>query len=801
MQKREKKSAPRLGAWVVLSVISFFIFACVLGCVLYVQFSFSHEVDLTLYRSAGWYRSPQFFAYRFTDRQNREGSAYDVTDTLYAEKKREHIPYSELEGTLANAFVAIEDKRFFEHHGVDWYRTVAAGANYILGFSDHFGASTITQQLIKNMSGENEITLHRKMQEILYAIDLERHLGKSEILELYLNVISFSDGCVGIGEAAEHYFSKKVGELTPAECATLAAIINNPTYYNPIRHPENNLARRNLILSEMLAQGYLSEEEYHTAIETPLSLRVNRDVGREGINSWYTDTVIADVISDLMAEYGMSRSAASHLLYTGGLRIDMALDESIQKEVEDYYRTALSLPENAKGERAQSAIVVIDPKTGDLLGIAGACGEKSGNHLQNLATQTKRPPGSTLKPISVYAPALEEGLINWASVYDDVPVEFDYQGHSMWPRNATGVYRGLCDISYAVAHSTNTVAVRVLKDLGLARSYRYVTERFKLSGLVDTAEQSDRNYAALALGQLHYGVTLRDLCASYTPFADGGVRHEVRSYYRVLGPDGKVLLSNADGGEVVLTRETSAIMTKLMEKVVEEGTGGVITLADRVACAGKTGTSNNDCDRWFVGYTSDMICGVWCGYEYPEPLNGKNPSTAAWNAVMERITPQNATREFAVPSTVAEADYCMDSGHLLTEACRHDPRGSRIARGWFRVGDEPSMACERHVSVQYDNGVCHGDCPKDGEEVALIRVTRQFPREVTVQDAEYVYFGDPLTLPPNSDPTRAYFAQDPTLYYGTSGKKEPYNRSCSAHFEKTEEETVPRPWEVPPSPS
>ncbi len=796
MQKREKKSAPRLGGWVVLSVISFLIFACVLGGVLYVQFSFSHEVDLTLYRSAGWYRSPQFFAYRFTDRQNREGSAYEVTDTFYAEKKREHIPYSELEGTLTHAFVAIEDKRFFEHHGVDWYRTVAAGANYILGFSDHFGASTITQQLIKNMSGENEVSLHRKLQEILYAIDLERHLGKSEILELYLNVISFSDGCVGIGEAAEHYFSKRVGELTPAECATLAAIINNPTYYNPIRHPEHNLSRRNLILSEMYAQGYLSETDYRTAVETPLSLAVNRDVGREGINSWYTDTVISDVIHDLMQEYGMSRSAASHLLYTGGLRIDMALDEDIQKEVEDYYRTTLVLPKNAKGESAESAIVVIDPKTGDLLGIAGAGGVKSGNHLQNFATQTKRPPGSTLKPLSVYAPALEEGLINWASVYDDVPVEFDYQGHSMWPKNANGVYRGLCDISYAVAHSTNTVAVRVLDEVGLRNSYRYVTERFKLKGLIDGKEESDCNRAALALGQLHYGVTLRDLCASYTPFADGGVRHEVRSYYRVLGPDGKVLLSKPDGGEVVLSRETSAIMTKLLEGVVKEGSGNTITLSDRVACAGKTGTSNNDCDRWFVGYTPDMICGVWCGYEYPEPLIGKNLSTQTWNAVMERITAKNATRNFAVPSTVTEVDYCMDSGHLLTEACRHDPRGNRTGRGWFKLGDEPSTPCDRHVLVRYYNGVCHSDCPVDGEEVALIRVTRQFSREVTVRDAEYVYFGDPMTMEPNPDPTRAYFAVDPKLFYGKSGKGEPYNRSCREHF-RSEEESDPRPWEVP----
>ncbi len=799
-QKREKKSALRLGLWVVLSVISFLIFAGVLTAVLYVQFRFSHEVDLTLYRSPGWYRSPQFFAYSFTDRQNREGIVTDVTDRYYAEKKREHIPYGDLEGQLINAFVAIEDKRFFEHNGVDWYRTVAAGANYILGFSDHFGASTITQQLIKNMSGENEVSLHRKLQEILYALDLERHLSKSEILELYLNVISFSDGCVGIGEAAEHYFSKKVTQLTVAECATLAAIINNPTYYNPIRHPENNLERRNLILLQMQRQGYLSEEEYLAAIKAPLTLAVNKESGREGINSWYTDTVIADVIRDLMSEYGMSRSAASHLVYTGGLRIDMALDEEIQKEVEAYYRNTLTLPKNEKGEGAQSAVVVIDSKTGDLLGIAGAVGNKGGNHLQNFATQTRRPPGSTLKPLSVYAPALEEGIINWASVYDDVPIEFDFEGHSMWPRNANGVYCGLCNISYAVAHSTNTVAVRVLDEVGLRNSYRYVTQKFGLPGLVDRAGESDCNRAALALGQLHYGVTLRDLCASYTPFADEGVHHAVRSYYRVLGPDGKVLLSKPDGGEVVISRESAAIMTKLLGGVIGEGTGGVITLSDRIACAGKTGTSNNDCDRWFVGYTPEMICGVWCGYAYPEPLTGKNPATATWNAIMERICTADAIPDFSLPATVTEADYCMDSGKLITEDCRHDPRGSRTERGWFKVGDEPSTACDRHTLVQYHDGVCHDGCPDDGEEVALIRVERDFPREVTVRDAEYVYYGDPLTLPPNPDLSRAYFAVKSDRYYGRSGKREPYNRSCRYHPER-EGESAPRPWELPQEPS
>ena len=267
---------------------------------------------------------------------------------------------------MVNAVVAIEDKRFFEHKGTDWRRTLAAVANYFLHGDSHFGGSTITQQLVKNLTGENAPTWKRKLQEILWARDLERKLDKTQILELYLNVVHFSDQCDGVAAAAEHYFSKTVSELTPEECAAIIAITNNPSYYNPIRHPENNRARRDLILSQMHEQGYLDGAAFVAASSAQTVLNVKEPSGG-GSNSWYADMVVEDVISDLATKYGMSRSAASHLFHTGGLHIDMAMDRDIQSIVEAYYRTSVPVPQNANGAFAQPAVIIIDSNL--LLGV------------------------------------------------------------------------------------------------------------------------------------------------------------------------------------------------------------------------------------------------------------------------------------------------------------------------------------------------------------------------------------------------------------------------------------------------
>jgi len=788
MKGRRSIQTPK--RWIGRKIITlFFCFAVffLVGVGIFLHTHFEKTLPDTLIETSGKGISPRFYTYSFTDRKNREGTAKEVTQEIFLQEKNEYISYPDIPPDMINAFIAIEDHRFFEHRGVDWLRTAAAGLNYFLGFSNQFGASTITQQLVKNLTGHDEISPRRKLQEMLYALDLERQLDKTEILERYLNIIHFSDHCNGIWAAADHYYSKSVQELTLSEIASIAAITNSPTYYNPIHHPDHNLERRNLILSEMYRYGYITEQDYQTASNEPISLHVREQGEGNRINSWYVDMVIEDVIGDLMQKYDLERSAASRLFYAGGLSIEMAMDEELQQTVTDYYRDVVRLPHNASGESAQSALIVMDPHTGDILAVAGAVGEKNANRIQNFATQTLRPPGSAIKPISIYAPALEEGLINWASVYDDTPTDFDISGKLAWPKNATGEYRGLTNIAYAVAHSTNTVPVRILKELGRETSYQWAKERFHLSNMVSNSTANDCDTAALALGQLNYGITLRELTDAYTVFADAGRYHPWRSYFKVLAADGRILLDSPDRSEIVLSESNAAIMTKLLQGVVEYGTSSSITLGKLTECAGKTGTTNGDADRWFIGYTPDFLCGVWCGYAYPEPLEGRNLCTSIWNQVMREIVGSKGENvRFSVPSNVIRVTYCRDSGELLNENCLYDARGDRSQTGWFVVGTEPQKHCSCHILCDYDvqnGGISHGNCPAEAiKKVSLIRVLRHFPIPVYVTDAQYTWFGDPLTVKPNEDPTRAYYAKSLKGYTGIAPTKNPFNRSCQAHL-------------------
>ena len=795
--KRRKCSAARIFLGICIALL------LILGMAMaafgiYANVYFEKDAPMELFRLVANRIPPSFFIFRFDDRTNRVGEAFELDTGSFDPVDTAYTTIHQVPQSLIDAFVSIEDKRFYRHRGVDWYRTFVAGVTYAFGFSDSFGASTITQQTVKNVTGRDEVTLKRKFQEILYALDLERSFGKDEIMELYLNVISFSDGCVGIGAAAEHYFSKEPQQLTVAECATIAAITNRPSYYNPIHHPQNNLQRRNLILQEMRNQGYLSDAEYADAMDQPLELKVSQRNSDEAIRSWYIDMAIEDVINDLCRERNMTRTEASLLVHSGGVRIDLAMDESIQETVESYYKDSVRLPTGEHGEAAQSALIVIDSKTGDVLGVAGAVGEKTANRVQNFATQTLRPPGSAIKPISVYAPALERGLINWATVYDDIPIEFGAGNNRPWPRNANGVYRGLTNVAYAVAQSTNTVAVRILEQVGLRSSFRMAKDQFHLESMIDTARATDCDVAALALGQLNYGVTLRELTDAYTVFADGGVYHRWRSYYRVLDRNGEVLLSTPDSAEVVLSPSNAAVMTKLMQKVVSDGTSSAVTLGRLTECAGKTGTTQNDYDRWFVGYTPELICGVWCGYEYPQPLEGKNLCTGIWNRVMHSVVSQTGGKtRFDVPSDVVQMSYCKDSGHLIDDACLFDPRGSRSEVGWFVKGNEPQGVCARHVLCYGDEegGISHGFCPEDERErVGLVRAERHFPMQVLVQDAQYVYGGDPNSFAPNPNLEQAYFEADRTDFCGRSYTKTPFNHSCPRHTEPPTEEESTDEW-------
>ena len=735
------------------------------------------RVDDTLLQIARSGGTSRLYAYDFTDRAAREGKAYELGvlcggSTLYEYADIESIPRA-----MIDAFVAIEDKRFWEHDGVDFLRTGEAALAYlkkrVTGQSGKsFGASTITQQLVKNLTGDDRVSIDRKLTEMFCALDLEKRTGKREILEMYLNVINFADGCRGVGAAAQYYFGKSVFELTVGECAAIAAITNNPARYNPLTHPAQNEQRRQLILSCMLAQGYLDESQYALAVQPLTYDNKARQKGR--VASWYEDMVVEDVIRDLCAEYGYSRAAASALVYNGGLRIYTAMDVRVQRVVEQYFSETQIF---AGDERA--CMIILDPVTGDILGVAGAWGQKRANRLQNYATDVCVQPGSAIKPLSVYAPALERGLLNWGSVYDDVPVRFE--GEQPWPRNAHYAYHGLTDVATAVADSVNTVAVQVLEQVGRGDSLAFLREQLGMTSL----SERDHTQAGLALGQLERGVTMRELTTAYTVFLDGEYK-TARSYYHVTDAQGELLLSNTVKAQKVLCPENAAILTKLLQGVVTDGTAkSKICLADWVEVAGKTGTTQRGVDRLFVGYTPAVLGGVWTGYDYPAEQGGiaDNVSITVWDAVMSRLYDEgifdgNPTA-FSVPDTVHRMVYCADSGQLPGYACTCDLRGLRTKVGYFTSDNAPKSTCETHVLVPYDTvfgGVACADCPTEVvRDAGLLQGKRSFAHEVYVKDAPYFVWD----TPPAEGEYRG-------MWYATPSKTQP----CPAHVHE-EPETEP----------
>ena len=628
----------------------------------------------------------QFYRYEFTDREERLGVPVLIENaSLDGANKHEYVSYEMIPKNLINAFVAIEDKRFWKHGGVDYLRSGKAVLNYIIAGQKSFGGSTITQQLVKNLTGNDQYLIKRKLNEAFSAINLEHRYDKTQIIEMYLNVINLANGCRGIGAAARYYFSKSASDLDLNEAASIAAITNNPSKYDPIKHPEENKKRRHTVLDCMLKLGYISHSEYDEAYNAELILNVNDEIS--GVNSWYIDTVIEDVITDLSLKYGITRKTASLLLYKGGYKIYTLMDKDIQDIVEKYYQNKNNFPENSDGTSPQSSMIIIDPYTGDILAIAGGVGAKKGNRLLNFATDSKRPSGSAIKPLSVYAPGIENGIINWSTIISDSPI---YDGDSTkapWPANANQKYVGDVTVEYAVKHSLNTVAVKVLHSVGNSSSFNFLYKKLNISSL---SLQKDMGDASLALGQHSIGISLRELVSGYTIF-ENGIYSPSRTYAKVTDMNGKIILDNTKQQSPVISVETAAIMTKLLQGVTAEGTAkGLITLTDVCETAGKTGTTQYNHDKYFVGYTPTLLAGVWQGYESPRSLafTRTNYSAKIWNDIMceiyNKIQFEEKDLKFRVPNTVQELSYDLKTGQYPNESTDPD----QIFEGWYNVRGE-----------------------------------------------------------------------------------------------------------------
>jgi|GEM_PF-829487 len=567
--------------------------------------------------------------------------------TIQSVEFRRWVDFHELPQHLIDALIAIEDHRFMDHHGVDWYRTAGAFMNMFLGMRDTFGGSTITQQLIKNLTHEDDVTVQRKLQEIFRALEYERFYTKEEILELYLNLVYFGHGCYGIGAAAHHYFGKEVSELTLAESASIVGITNNPSRFSPYSSRDRNKTRQEIILNRMYVLGYIdSDQDLKRYITTPLNFQRGRDEEFEQvIYTWFEEAIIRDVIDDLVAS-GHSDQIARRLVYTGGLRIVSTINLDMQSIVDEIYENRELLPEvTGSSLPLQSSIIIADPYNGDILAMSGGTGTKTRNLLLNRATQTRRPPGSAIKPISAYAPAMDLGLLRDDTVFIDDP-DIELMGTTWLPRNANRSHAGEVTARQALAASINTTAAVIVDELSPARSFRFM--RDVLGFDLDAA---DNDYAPMAAGQLTYGATTREMADAFTMFPNSGHRSVLRTYSRVYDADGKILINNSPQYIEAISRGTADLMTDMLVDAVVAGTGRDAQIGEDMPTAGKTGTSTDNRDRWFVGFSPYFLAAVWTGYDTPAHMRATgNPAAQIFSMIMTPIHEDLPIINFRVPN-------------------------------------------------------------------------------------------------------------------------------------------------------
>ena len=701
---------------------------------------------------------------------------------------------------LQDAAVAIEDKRFYSHEGVDWKGTLRAMLSTLLG-GDVQGGSTITQQLIKNKTGDNQVYVKRKVTEIYRALEMETRYEKDEILEAYLNEVFFGQSCYGVVTAAQTYFDKDVSDLTLAECASLMGITNNPSAYDPMLSAwsrENNRDRQLLILGQMLSQGMITEAEYEEAKAEDIQFAngftlsgkytgSNSDVldddddtalpddtdtddeedeepAIKSQNSWFTEAMIDDVADALVEKYGLTdkvdetgetRSAhyqAVQMVYGKGYKIYTTQNPKYQKIAEDVCYDLDNIPYTASytdsnGEKQtdqlQIAFTIIDPTNGYVVAMIGGSGEKKVDRGWNWATNVRQC-GSVIKPLSTYAPALDDGTINGATVIDDYPMLLN---DDVWPKNADNRYRGLVPLHTAIAQSLNTCAVRTNLAYGVDRSYDFLVDKLGFENLTATDSQQVGN---MALGGFEKGVTTTEMAAAYAAFVNEGIYTSPRTFIRVEDANGNVILENEAQSTVAMKNTTAALINHLLQEAALNGTGYEAQFSG-MHIAGKTGSTNSNKDRYFVGYTPYYTCAVWAGYAHNQQIVASgNPCSAIFRKVMSAIHEDLPDKDFFSCSGVTSVTVCADSGLLATENCMNDVRGSRAYTALVATDNAPTTACTMHTSNTYSISFVDDDgnvTPASGTMLNYNRELIEGHEDIEVEDAFVMqgyggFFGD-----------------------------------------------------------
>ena len=701
---------------------------------------------------------------------------------------------------LQEAAIAIEDKRFEKHHGVDWKGTTRAIVYTLFGKNVQ-GGSTITQQLVKNVTGDNEVTVKRKITEIYRALELEKRYEKDEILEAYLNEVFFGQSCYGVVTASRMYFNKDVSDLTLAECASLMGITNNPSMYDPTLSSwtrENNRERQLTILGAMLEQGKISQEEYDEAKAEDIVFSngftiSGKYVGSDGTvtdlepeepstddtespadeeeptikgrYSWFTEAMIGDVADALVEKYGITDKVRDNgttytayeqawdMVHGKGYKIYTTQNPKYQKIAEDVCYNLDNIPytssyTNSAGEQVedqlQIALTIVDPTNGYVVAMIGGAGEKRADRVWNWAVNARQC-GSAIKPVSTYAPALDDGTINGASVIDDYPMLLN---GDVWPRNANWRYQGLTALHTAIAQSLNTCAVRTNLAYGVDRSYEFLVNKLGFENLTYTDSQQVGN---MALGGFEKGVTTEEMAAAYAAFVNEGVYTKPRTFVRVEDANGNVILENEAQSTVAMKNTTAAIINHLLQEAALNGTGYEAQFSG-MHIAGKTGSTNSNKDRYFVGYTPYYSCAVWAGYEHNQRIVASgNPCSAIFRKVMSAIHEELPDKDFFSCAGLTSVAVCADSGMLASDNCALDVRGSRVYTALVAADNAPTSVCTMHTAPSYTVNMADSDGNVTTVTGSVLNYQRELIEghdEIVVEDAFMMlggwngFFGD-----------------------------------------------------------
>lgn len=627
--------------------------------------------------------------------------------TLSAKENRKILTKSEMGNYLPDAFVSIEDERFEKHHGVDIKRTAAAVLTFMFHRGESsFGGSTITQQLVKNITQEKEDSgtagAIRKVKEMVRAYQVENILSKDQILELYMNIIFLGGTVHGVGMASEYYFSKDADKLSIAESAFIAGITHSPNSYKPFAETPNTEKinnRTKVVLKKMNELGKINNEQYEEALqEVEKGLNFKEGKIDQSSYSSHTEALINQIVNQLITEKGMNKEYAKTYLYSSGFTIHSTEKESIQNVLEKEYakKTYQVKSKETKDKKtgkyvtAQSATVIIDQKTGYVLGSIGVLGEK-GAFESNRVTQAVRQPGSSIKPIGVYGPALQEGIITAGSVYDDAPIAYG----SWKPHNAYSGYKGLTNMRQAIKISTNTVAVQVLEDLTASKAIQYM----KKMGITTLNETRDNNLS-LALGGIDRGITPLQMAGAYATIANDGEYITPTFYTKIVDSNGNTILEPTQEKQRVFSKENAYILKELLTEPTKSGGTASNCKISGMETAAKTGTTSDKKDKWLCGFTPYYTAATWFGYDMPERIYTDTYASVIWKNVMTGIHKGLDSKSFEKPSGVITVSVCKDSGMIATDLCKKDERGNRVYSELYVKGTAPKKTCTSHVEAE-----------------------------------------------------------------------------------------------------